>query len=60
MSLESHLSELRRKHEALGQTIEREQRRPGADDLRINELKREKLQIKERIERLSANGHAEA
>jgi len=55
MSLASHLTELRRKHEALAQRIEREEQRPGSDNLQIAELKREKLQIKERISRLSQN-----
>jgi len=55
MTLSTHLSELRKKHEALAEVIEREQRRPGSDDLQIAQLKREKLQIKERITRLAAD-----
>jgi hypothetical protein len=54
MNLESHLTELRHKHEHLSQTIEDEQRRPAPDDLQVNALKRKKLHIKEKIERISA------
>ncbi len=53
MSLEAHVNELRKKHQVLSDTIEREQRHPSADDLQINDLKRQKLHLKEEIERLS-------
>jgi len=53
MSLGSHLTELRRKHETLSQRIENEQKRPGSNDLEIGKLKREKLRLKEEINRLS-------
>jgi hypothetical protein len=54
MSLTSHLEELRKKHAAIAQEIEDEQRHPGADDLNIKQLKVRKLHLKEEIERLSA------
>jgi len=54
MSLSSHLTELRKKHQALSETIEAEQRNPAADDLNIKQLKLKKLHIKEEIVRLSA------
>lgn len=54
MSVSSHVSALRKKHEVLSRTIESEQRSPASDDLHITELKREKLRIKEEIARLSA------
>lgn len=54
MSLSSHLTELRKKHQALDEIIEAEQRQPSADDLNIKQLKLKKLHIKEEIERLSA------
>lgn len=57
MSLSSHLDELRRKHETLSLKIEHEQRRPGSDDLAIAALKKEKLRLKEEIERLQATVH---
>lgn len=53
MSLSSHLSELRKKHEALSRKIEDELQHPGADDLAIATLKRQKLHIKDEIARLS-------
>lgn len=54
MTLSSHLVELRRKHQALSETIEAEQMKPGADDLSIKQLKVKKLYLKEEIERLSS------
>ncbi len=54
MSVSSHLDQLRHKHEALKARIKDEERRPGIDHLEITALKREKLHIKEEIERLSA------
>lgn len=54
MSLSSHLTELRRKHAVLEDKIEVEARSPGSDDLDIKALKREKLRLKEEINRLSS------
>lgn len=53
MSVSSHLEELKRKHEALSDKVEAEQRSPGSSDLDIAEMKKEKLRLKEEIERLS-------
>lgn len=53
MSLSSHLTELRKKHQFLSDAVETEQRSPGADPLRVAELKRQKLRLKDEIERLS-------
>jgi hypothetical protein len=53
MTIASHLQELRRKHEHLSEIVEKEQRSPGIDALRIAELKKQKLKIKEEITRLS-------
>lgn len=52
MSLDAHIAELTQKHHALEAEIEREMERPLADTLKLTELKREKLQIKEEIARL--------
>ncbi|ESW61875.1 MAG: hypothetical protein Q27BPR15_04070 [Rhodobacter sp. CACIA14H1] len=52
MTIASHLQELRRKHEHLSDMVEREQRSPGADALRIAELKKQKLKLKEEMTRL--------
>ena len=54
MSLDGHLEELRKKHEALSLQVEEEQRAPGSSDLHITELKKQKLKLKEEIERLSS------
>ena len=53
MSMTSHIQELRRKHATLSEQVELEQRKPAADGLHIAELKKQKLKIKEEIERLS-------
>ena len=53
MSLTSHLQELKRKHQTLSEEVEQAQRSPGTDDLAIANLKKQKLRLKEEIERLS-------
>ena len=55
MALSSHLQELRNKHQLLSETVEVAQRHPGSDALKIAELKKQKLKLKEEITRLSAN-----
>lgn len=53
MSLTSHIEELKKKHQSLSEAVETAQRSPGTDDLRIADLKKQKLRIKEEIARLS-------
>jgi len=53
MTVSSHLQELRRKHQSLNEKVEYAQRSAGTDSLHIAELKKQKLRIKEEIERLS-------
>lgn len=53
MTITSHLVELRRKHETLSDQVEQAQRSPGTDALKIAELKKQKLRLKEEIKRLS-------
>ena len=53
MSLSSHLEELRRKHESLSEQVEAAQRSPAFDDLHLTDLKKQKLKLKEEIQRLS-------
>ncbi len=53
MTVASHLVELRRKHDSLSDMVEKAQRSPGLDALKIAELKKQKLRIKEEITRLS-------
>lgn len=54
MTLSTHISELKRKHESLSTEVEKAQRAPGIDGLQIAHLKKQKLKLKEEIERLSA------
>jgi hypothetical protein len=49
----SHLQELRRKHETLSTEVEQAQRSPATDALKIAQLKKQKLRLKEEITRLS-------
>lgn len=53
MDVTSHVKELRRKHQALSDMVEEELRHPGSSDLHITELKKQKLRLKEEIERLT-------
>ncbi|MGX0878073.1 hypothetical protein ACSSV4_002769 [Roseovarius sp. MBR-154] len=55
MSLSSHIEELKKKHHALSEKVEEAQRAPGSSTLVIANLKKQKLKIKEEIERLSDN-----
>jgi hypothetical protein len=52
MSIDSHLSELVRRHQAIEEAILAEENHPAADDIKIHELKRKKLYLKDAIERL--------
>jgi hypothetical protein len=52
MAIEAHLAELEKRHEALKLEISEALTHPSADDLRIAELKRRKLQLKDEILRL--------
>jgi hypothetical protein len=53
MALSSHLEELKRKHRTLSDAVEEAQRAPGSSDLEIADMKKQKLRLKEEIERLS-------
>ena len=55
MELDAHLDTLTHKHAALENAIEEEAHRPLPNQLAISELKREKLRVKDEIERL--RGH---
>jgi hypothetical protein len=55
MPLQSHLSELERKHQALEREIQEALAHPSSDDLRLAELKRKKLQLKDEITKLRAS-----
>lgn len=53
MSLTSHIEELKKKHQTLAEAVEAAQRAPSVDDLRITDLKKQKLRLKEEITRLT-------
>jgi hypothetical protein len=52
MSLQGHIVELQRRHEAIEKEIQKELLHPGGDDQRLHELKRKKLQIKDELAKL--------
>ncbi len=52
MAIEAHLAELEKRHHALEQEINEALAHPSADDLKIAELKRKKLHVKDEIARL--------
>jgi hypothetical protein len=52
MAIEAHLAELEKRHQALEQEISEALAHPSADDLKIAELKRKKLHVKDEIARL--------
>ena len=52
MSIQAHLAELVRRHQALEQEILEAQMHLSCDDLKVAELKRRKLHVKDEIARL--------
>ena len=52
MAIEAHLAELQRRHQALEQEISEAMTHPSTDGLKIVELKRRKLYVKDEIARL--------
>lgn len=52
MAMQSHLAELEKRHQALEAEILEAMTHPSADDLKIAELKRKKLYVRDEIERL--------
>jgi hypothetical protein len=55
MSIQAHLAELERRHQALEAEINEARSHPSVDGLEIVELKRRKLQVKDEIARLQVN-----
>ena len=49
MQTDERLDSLRDKHASLERAIEEENQRPHPDDIRLSELKREKLRIKDEM-----------
>ncbi|MCP4936160.1 MAG: YdcH family protein [bacterium] len=58
MSLNAHIDELAEKHRDLDRRIEKEASSPGSDDVNIHELKKEKLRLKDEMERLRTTASA--
>ncbi len=54
MALSSHLEELRKKHHTLSAKVEEAQKSPGTSDYEITDLKKQKLRLKEEIDRLQS------
>jgi hypothetical protein len=52
MTIEAHLAELERRHHALRESIDKASAHKSSEDLEIMELKRQKLHVKDEIERL--------
>ena len=50
MAIEARIRELGSRHQNLEKAIEDELRRPMSDSMRVHDLKRKKLQLKEQIE----------
>jgi hypothetical protein len=55
MPLQNHLVELERKHRALEREIQDTLNKPSMDDMRLAQLKRRKLQLKDEITRLRSS-----
>lgn len=55
MSIESHLAELERRHEALSREIDEVASHPSFDTTELAAMKRRKLQLKDEIARLKGN-----
>ena len=50
MAIDARIRELGNRHQTLDRAIDDELRRPLSDSLRLKELKRRKLRLKEQIE----------
>lgn len=57
MAVDARIRELGSRHQNLERAIQDELSRPAADDIRLKELKRRKLRLKEEMEGLRARAH---
>jgi hypothetical protein len=57
MALDGHIQELSDKHKKLQDLIESEMAHPDWDEIRVAALKKEKLRIKDELERLRTSVH---
>ena len=58
MAIDGRIRELGSRHQNLERAIEQETRSPSADPLKVRELKRQKLRLKEQIETLRGQSAA--
>jgi len=57
MAVEARIRELGSRHQSLEAEIQEEMRRPAFDDVKLKELKRQKLRLKEEMEALRSRLH---
>jgi len=57
MAVEAHIQELTDKHQKLQELIESEMAHSAWDELRVAALKKEKLRLKDELERLRTQEH---
>jgi hypothetical protein len=57
MAVEAHIRELADKHQRLQELIDAEMAHAGWDDVRIAAMKKEKLRLKDELEKLRAKEH---
>ena len=55
MNLEAHVQKLNEKHANIDHVIHMEEHRPNPDTIRITDLKRQKLRLKEELSRLRSH-----
>ena len=55
MAIETHIEQLEAKHKQLETELGEMMKLPSASDVKIADMKRQKLQIKDRISRLQQN-----
>lgn len=55
MAVKAHMESLNRRHQELEAAIASEVKNPGYNDLRLVELKRQKLKIKDQLEELKVH-----
>jgi hypothetical protein len=57
MNVESSISEIADKHQRIQELIEAEMAHSGWDEMRVAALKKEKLRLKDELERLRTHSH---
>ena len=57
MALHGHIQELTEKHKKLEELIEAEMAHPDWDEIRVAALKKEKLRVKDELQRLRSTVH---